>query len=390
MIEIKNKVECCGCYACFQSCPVGAIKMIPDEEGFLYPKVDTQRCINCGKCEKVCPEFIPESVLPVIKTYAAYRKNFEKRLKSSSGGIFTVLAEFVLRKNGVVFGAAFDKDWRLKHCAVHSIDELPNLQGSKYLQSAIGTAFQDVEKYLESGKIVLFSGTPCQIQGLNKYLGKDNPNLITVDLICHGVPSPEIWESYLREISKGRKLQKLQFRDKSRGIKDAPLIFKFNNGDILIEKYSENLYIKGFIRNLYLRPSCYKCRFKGADRCSDFTLGDFWGIENIKPGFSDQYGISAVMIHSEKAQKIFMSIKSEIVTVHSTVEQVAAENPCLYFSADLNPNRQKFFEIQRQIGIIKSVKKLLRPTKKEYVLEKTNQLIYYMWIMKKKILNMRR
>ena len=141
---------------------------------------------------------------------------------------------------------------------------------------------------------------------------------------------------------------------------------------------------------MYLRPSCYKCRFKGADRCSDFTLGDFWGIENIKPGFSDQYGTSAVMIHTEKAQKIFMAIKSEIVTIYSTVEQVAVENPCLYFSVDSNSKRQKFFEIRKQIGIIKSVKKLLRPTRKEYIKKKTNRLIYYMWIMKKKIFNMGR
>lgn len=387
MIEIKSKIECCGCYACFQSCPKGAIKMIPDDEGFSYPEVDKHLCINCGICEKVCPEYTPEKVLPVIKTYAAYRKNFEKRLKSSSGGLFTVLAESVIKKNGVVFGAAFDKDWRLEHCAVDSMDEIQILQGSKYLQSNIGTTFQDAEKNLKEGKVVMYSGTPCQIQGLKKYLGKNWSNLITVDLICHGVPSPEVWENYLREISKGRKLKRIQFRDKSKGIKNAPLVFEYSNGEVLKEKYGDNIYIRGFIHNLYLRPSCHKCKFKGAEKCSDFTLGDFWGIENYKPSFADQYGISAIMLRTEKAHEIFESIKNEIVLEYSTVEQVAIDNPCLYFSVKPNPKRQKFFETWRQIGTINSVKKLLRPTKKEYVLKMKNQVIYYICIMKKKIVN---
>lgn len=374
MIEIRDKYTCCGCHACFQICPVKAIKMAFDEEGFLYPEVNSKRCINCHKCEQVCPEIIQENTLPVMKTYAAYRKSFEKRLDSASGGIFAVIAEFVIKNSGVVIGAAFDDTWNLKHCAIQSSDDLINLQGSKYLQSTIGTAFQETEKYLKHGKMVLFSGTPCQIQGLKKFLKMDYPNLITVDLICHGVPSPKVWEQYITEISKGRKLEKFQPRDKSNGIEDAPLIFRFSNGDSIIEKYSENLYIKGFIKDYYLRPSCYKCKFKSSERCSDLTLGDFWGIEKIEPNFADQYGISAVMLHTDKADKIFELIKHELIIIPSTVEQVAIENPSLMFPAYENTKRKEFFKGWRNKGVIKTVKKLQRPTLKACLIKKKNKI----------------
>lgn len=390
MIEIKNKQSCCGCHACFQICPVDAIKMVPDCEGFLYPIVDNQKCVNCGMCEKVCPELIIQNTLPVIKTYATYRRNFEKRLESASGGIFAVLAEFVLQNNGVVFGAAFDDKWNLRHYAVDSIDELHNLKGSKYLQSTIGTTFKEAEKYLKCGKMVLFSGTPCQIQGLKKYLKVDNFNLITVDLICHGVPSPKVWKQYLKETSKGRKLEKFKFRDKRMGIKDAPLFFDFENGDVIFEKYSESPYIRGFINNLYLRPSCYKCSFKSSKRCSDFTIGDFWGIENFLPEFDNKYGVSAVMLRTKKAIKIFSLIKNELIIAESSVDQIVIENPCYSSSVIENPKREYFFKMWRKNGVIRAVKKLLRPTIMQYLVKKKNQIIAYLWIIKKKILGERR
>lgn len=390
MIEIRDKYTCCGCHACFQSCPVKAITMVFDEEGFLYPEVNNKKCINCNKCEQVCPEIIQKKTLPVIKTYAAYRKSFKKRLDSASGGIFAVIAEFVIKNNGVVFGAAFDDEWNLKHCAIQSLDKLINLQGSKYLQSTIGTAFQETEKYLNLGKMVLFSGTPCQIQGLRKYLKKDYPKLITVDLICHGVPSPKVWEQYIAEISKGRRLEKFQPRDKSNGIVDAPLIFLFSNGESITEKYSENLYIKGFIEDFYLRPSCYKCKFKGSERCSDLTLGDFWGIEKIEPRFADQYGISAVMLHTDKADKIFNLIKHELIITSSTVEQVAIENPSLMFSVYEKTKRKEFFKVWRKKGVIKTVKKLQHPTLKVYLIKKKNKIIACLRLVIKRTFNVGR
>lgn len=387
MIEIKKKYTCSGCHSCFQICPIDAIRMVADDEGFLYPEVDKEKCICCSKCTQVCPEIMPVNKLPVIKTYAAYRRNLKERLASASGGIFAVLAEFVLQKNGIVFGAAFNEKWELEHCAIQSLDELSKLQGSKYLQSTVGTTFSEAEEYLKSGRLVLFSGTPCQIQGLKKYLGKDYSELITVDLICHGVPSPEIWKHYLEEISKGRKLKRFQPRDKSKGINDAPLIFNYSNGDTIVEKYSENQYIKGFIQNLYLRPSCYKCSFKGADRCSDFTLGDFWGIEKTRPEFYDQYGISAVMLHTETAERIFSLIENQLVTLVSEVEQVALENPCLKTSVDESIKRKAFFEMWKQEGVIKTIKRLLHPNFKERIIKKKNQFIAYLWLLKRRLFN---
>ena len=359
--------------------------MAPDSEGFLYPEVDRQKCIHCGKCEQVCPEIVPCSTSPVLDTYAAYRNDLSKRLQSASGGIFAVLAEYVLRNNGVVFGAAFDEQWNLRHCAIQSFKDLPNLLGSKYVQSTIGTSFREAAHYLKCGKLVLFSGTPCQIQGLKKYLGYDDPKLITIDLICHGVPSPKVWKQYLSEISKGHRLAQFQPRDKRDGLKDALLIFTFDNEDVIKENYSQNQYIKGFIQNLYLRPSCYKCKFKGAERCSDFTLGDFWGIENIKPDFSDEYGVSAVMLHTQKAQKLFSLVKDKLIITPSATEQVGLENPCLCFSVNENPNREKFFQLQKKIGIIKAVKQLTCPTFKEMLTQAKNQMITRLWIIKKKI-----
>lgn len=385
MIKIKSKYVCCGCHGCYQVCPVDAITMTSDDEGFLYPEVDGQKCIHCGKCEQVCPEIVPYSIFPAIKTYAAYRSDFVKRLQSASGGIFAVLAEYVLRNNGVVFGAAFDEQWSLRHCAVHALEDLPNLLGSKYVQSTIGYTFRDAAQYLKRGKLVLFSGTPCQIQGLKKYLGNDHPKLITIDLICHGVPSPQVWKKYLTEISDGRRLIQFRPRDKRDGLKNAPLIFGFDNGDIIEEKYSKNQYIKGFIQNLYLRPSCHKCKFKGAERCSDFTLGDFWGVENVKPDFSDEYGTSAVMLHTLKAQKLFLLVKDKLIITPSATEQVGAENPCLSFSVNENSDREKFFQLQKKIGVIKAVKQLTRPTFKERLTQGKNQLITRLWVIKKKI-----
>lgn len=223
MIKIKNKAACCGCKACAAVCPKKCIKMVTDREGFWYPEVDQSACINCGKCERVCPVLNRKKRQPRKfgrKAYAAINTDPEIRFQSSSGGIFTAIAEAIIDRGGVVFGAAFDKEFAVRQVFAETKEDLAAFRGSKYVQSDMGDAYSSVLRFLQSGRIVLFSGTPCQIGALKSFLGKEYPNLITVDLICHGVPSPMVWEKYVRHrrsLDSDSQLRTVQFRDKERG-----------------------------------------------------------------------------------------------------------------------------------------------------------------------------
>lgn len=385
MIQIYEKEKCCGCSACAQKCPKHAIEMKKDQEGFLYPTVDMSRCVECGLCENICPEIKPAIVSDYTQVYACYCNDFDKRIKSASGGIFAVIAENILRVGGVVFGAAFDENWNVRHIAIEKKEQLQMLQGSKYVQSFIGETYKQAEKELQYGRKVLFSGTPCQIQGLCRYLGKNYENLILVDLICHGVPSNDIWQSYLGEISEGRKIVSFISRDKSKGIENAPLIFEFENGKLLREKYNKNIYISGFSQNLYLRPSCHVCSFKGVDRCSDMTIGDFWGLTDYKPEFGDQYGVSAVLIHTEKGKKIFDKLQEEITSIKCEAEMISPQNPCLLTSVQPHVERTRFFELMPEQGFLVTVKKLLRPSIKQRMNKAFKIPRYYIWVVKRKL-----
>lgn len=375
MIHITDKKNCCGCHACFNACPTDAIVMQEDSEGFLYPHVIQEKCINCGLCERVCPELSPQPIADVeTKVYASYRSNMDKRLHSQSGGIFALLAEYVLEIGGVVFGAAFDSTWELKHKSVDNEQDLCKLLGSKYVQSNIGSAFYKAEEFLKSGIEVLFSGTPCQIQGLNKYLKKPYDNLITVDLICHGVPSPKVWQRFLKEFSLGDSL--ISFVQKDKEKKNAS-VYTFKNRGVIVSEYDKNPFIKGFNKNLYLRPSCYQCAFKGVERCSDITLGDFWGLENYYPKFGDRYGISAIIIHTQKGKKLFEEIKSEIAYIECDAEMLTPGNPCLITSSSFNEKRTFFFQNWNNKGTIKTINSLTKLTFSQSVRKLVNQINWY-------------
>lgn len=208
MIDIIQKQDCCGCEACVQICPKGCMCMVEDTEGFLYPQVDKSVCVNCGLCEKVCPVIHQNKSRTPLKVYAAKNMDEEVRLKSSSGGIFTLLAESVIKRGGVVFGAKFDDEWMVVHDYTDNIEGVAAFRGSKYVQSIIGNAYRKVEQFLKSGRMVLFTGTPCQIAGLKKYLRKEYKKLLAVDLVCHGVPSPKVWQMYLEETNRSKVIDK--------------------------------------------------------------------------------------------------------------------------------------------------------------------------------------
>lgn len=272
MLDIKIKSDCCGCSACIQICPKQCISMNEDNEGFLYPEIEKDICINCGLCEKVCPELYPGIMRKPLKVFAIKNKDEEIRKKSSSGGIFTVLAETVIREGGVVFGAKFNENWEVVHDYTVTKDGLAAFRGSKYVQSRMGDCFSKAKSFLDQGKKVLFSGTPCQIAGLKRFLRKEYNNLLTVDFICHGVPSPKVWRMYLdetvvRQCEKKAFIEEVSFRDKRLGWKKYSVSLLFSttigngakNSVLVSEPFTENLFMRGFLYDVYLRPSCYQC-----------------------------------------------------------------------------------------------------------------------------------
>lgn len=348
MIKITDKENCCGCHNCALVCPKNCITMKEDKEGFLYPAVDEDKCIDCGICEKSCPIISPlenNKALNDITSYAAYSKNNDIRLNSSSGGMFTHLASSVINAGGVVFGAAFDKKFGVHHICVDNLDDLCKLRGSKYLQSIVGNSFKEAEDYLKKGTKVYFSATPCQISALLKYLKKDYDNLITQDFICHGVPSPKIWKYYLeyRQNKANSKVEKISFRDKNKSWKNYCVNMIFEN-DSYIENFSSDDYMKAFLSNYCLRPSCYNCSFKTMTRPSDITLADFWGIQNIMPEMDDDKGTSLLCINSDKGKMLFDEIKNDTVYKTVSLEEAVKFNPSMTCSSPLPPKRNYFMQ----------------------------------------------
>lgn len=314
MIKLIDKADCCGCNACSQICPRQCIVMQEDEQGFLYPKIYPESCINCGLCEKVCPElnaFLPTKFL---HAYSCQNVNEKQRMNSSSGGVFVLLAETVLKAGGVVFGARFDKNWDVEHCSVERYEDLDNIMRSKYVQSRINFSYIEAEKFLKQGRCVLFVGTSCQVSGLHHYLRKGYDNLFTVDFICHGVPSPSVWRKYLQELNC-TSFRFVNFRAK-RGYglswRNFGLVIEDDNNVLLSEPHSENIYFRGFCADLFLRPSCYKCFAKSGKSGSDITIGDYWGVHTGTPKLDDNKGTSLVIVNSEKGDKFFNEIKSHL------------------------------------------------------------------------------
>lgn len=357
-MKIENLNNCTGCSACKDVCAKTAILMKCNESGFLYPEIDAEKCIKCGKCEKVCPAINPldnkKSKSITIKgtsAFAAINKNESVRLDSSSGGIFFALAEQIIAEGGVVFGAKFTDDFSVIHSWTDSLDGLTEFQGSKYLQSIIGNSYKDCKNLLEHGRKVLFSGTPCQIHGLIKYLEsecnfyKSNPDyLFTVDFICHGVPSPLLWQKYIefREKKSASRTVKTAFRRKNDGWKQYSLLFTFANNSEYCQPLTKDPYMQIFLKDVALRKSCYECPCRGIERSSDITLADFWGIQNILPEMDDDKGTSFVICHSNKGDVLLSTLKN-----NCSLKEVKLEDGARYNSAitksPLKPNKREAF-----------------------------------------------
>lgn len=362
MIDIIKK-RCTGCTACFNVCPKQCISMKSDEEGFLYPIVNNSKCINCGLCEKVCPiitgKVSSESSLQLA--YAAKNKSDNIRLHSTSGGVFSIISEYIIKQHGIVVGAAFSKDFKeVHHIIIDNADDIKLLRGSKYVQSYLTDIFCYVKKYLDEDRYVLFSGTPCQIGGLISFLGKDYEKLLTVDLICHGVPSPKIWKIYLSEIEKKYKSNAVyvNFRNKDSGWSNYSINIKLANQKEYKKFMSDDLYLQGFVNNLYLRPSCHECTYKTLQRQSDMTLGDFWGINDILPGMNDEKGTSLILIHTSKGLNLFHELLQFIEYKEVNINKALIKNPSATISALQTKKRKQFWD-NYQNGLKKSINKLI-------------------------------
>ena len=344
MIQIKNKSECTGCHACYSKCSQSCIDMVEDKEGFLYPNIDSEKCIQCGLCEKVCPILHKAESLKLKKVYGAYNKNNKIRLQSSSGGIFSLISQECVSNDGICFGAIYDENFNIVHKGIKKEEDIYKMRGSKYYQSVIGSSFKIAKEKLEKNKPVIFSGTPCQIAGLKSFLGKDYENLICIDIACHGVPSSKVFKKYINESCKNNEIENINFRDKSISWDNYSIKINYKNNQDFVQLGKDNLYVQGFVNDYYLRPSCYECRFKGIDREGDITLADFWGVDKIKPDLYDKKGISLLLINSEKGLNLFNKIKKNVYYEDVNIYECIKSNISMVESPQKALRRDVFFK----------------------------------------------
>lgn len=365
MIKIEKKKDCCGCGACSQVCPKKCISLKNDKEGFRYPKIDKEKCIDCGLCEKVCPIINAQKKSEdVLKSYIAIAKDNELREKSSSGGMFNLFANHIIDKGGIVFGVVFDDDFSAHHVGIEKKDELYKFLGSKYLQSRTENTYSEAKTNLDKGRIVLYSGTSCQITGLKNFLRKDYDNLYTVDVLCHGVPSPKVWKKYIAEQEKnyGKSVKQPYFRSKDTGWKRYALKLEFSDSSSYVKTHPKDPYMQMFLGNTCIRPSCHDCKFKALERDSDITIGDAWGIENHSPELDDNRGASAVFIQTEKGKELFEAILSQIKIKEIQKDILLPPKMHSRVSVTPHPNRAKFFNALNNGADCKTLTKLSQPS----------------------------
>lgn len=344
-IVINDKKNCTGCGACWNICPKQCIKSQSDGEGFPYPCVDINRCIECNLCVKVCP--IQQRMKHEDsrkEVYAAWSRDSEIRYKSTSGGAFTELARVILNQGGKVVGAAYDKDNFVHHVVISSQEEIEKIRQSKYIQSDIESVYATVDKILKSGTKVLFCGAPCQVAGLKHFLQRNSELLYTVDFICRGMNSPKAYSYWLQELEEkfNSKVKRVWFKYKENGWKKSPLCTRvdFVNGATHVLDDEKNLFMIGYLRgNLYLRPSCSECHFKGSDRYSDITLADFWKIDQK---YDDDCGTSMVMINTNKGCDLFELAKDSMFVYKRKFEEIKNGNVCFDGSITINPKGREF------------------------------------------------
>jgi len=375
----KKKQDCCGCTACVNICPEHAITMEPDEEGFLYPQVNTDLCIKCGICKNVCPlqnEYETPDNFSEPKVYAVKHKSDSVCNASSSGGMFTALSDEILSCGGVIYGVGFDDNMVVCHQRAENESQRNKFRGSKYVQSEMRQTFLEVKEDLELGNKVLFTGTPCQVAGLKNYLnqsGVDSTNLVTCDIVCYGTPSPLMFTEYIKfcEAKCGKKIINHVFRSKIKGWHVHKEINIFSDGQEDYKSFLSQLYKKIFFTNMVLRPSCYNCKFTRLRRPSDITIGDFWGLDKVMPEFNDNKGVSLVLINTAKGKRIFNKNSKGIMYRQSN--KLDCLQPRLKEPTKPSPKRNMFWQDYRVNGFEYVVRKYfgygVKGSLKRFILE---------------------
>lgn len=342
--------KCFGCMACYNICSVNAINIIEDSEGFLRPEIQQDKCIGCKKCTSVCAaisNFERDNRTFEQQTYACWNKDKDIRKNSTSGGLFTVMANNILKENGIVFGASFDNKFNVVHSFIDNIDNIIKFRGSKYVQSNIGSTYKQAKMFLDRGKTILFTGTPCQIAGLYKFLGREYDNLYTCDLICHGVPSPKVYKSYISymEGKYKSKIKSVNFRFKKPGWMVFSMKIEFQNGKVYVKSTLDDHYIRGFLRELFLRPSCHECAYTNTDRKGDITIADFWGYKSTnEEDFDDDKGISLAIVNSKNGERLFQACKNNLIYFKRDIEEAIRGNRCLSSCFPASPKRKEFWK----------------------------------------------
>lgn len=349
MINIENKKDCCGCTACYSVCPKHCITMEEDSEGFRYPKIDAENCINCNMCSKVCPVLKEEPKDDFTKAYIVRNKDNDVLMNSSSGGAFTAFSDAAVDEHYVVFGGAFDDDFNVIHDCAETKTDAEKFRGSKYVQSQLNDTFLQIKSLLDNGRKVLFSGCPCQVAGLVSFLQKPYDNLITVDFICHAVPSPKVWKKYREYLTSKYKsdIKSVNFRSKEFGYHCSSMKIEMENGKTQKLGMNTDLLLKSFFLNVCSRPSCYDCHFKTTDRYSDITVFDCWDISRYdKNKKDDNKGYSAVLLHNQKGQKLFEKISDKVECCDADLDVLLkTDGRYALKSIDYNPKREKYFEL---------------------------------------------
>lgn len=354
MIAITDKALCCGCTACVTVCPAQCIVLRRDREGFDYPVANADRCIGCGKCEKVCPVLAPREASIPLEAIAV--RNDTCLEGSSSGGVFPSLAERIIEKGGVVYGAVLNDDMSVGHMDSEDMEGVERMRGSKYVQSDLYSVFEEVKDVLSEGRRVLFSGTPCQVAGLRNYLENGTEGLITVDCACHGVPSPGLWEKYVKALAaaEGGKMKYVRFRDKRQSWMHYDFVYDAGKGEVR-KKYMKDPYMALFVQNMTLRPSCYSCPVRNGKSGSDLTLADLWSVADSVPELNDDKGASLVLLNTEKGREIMAEtgLKTRLVDA----AQAMKNNGGFAERTERPERREEFFKGHHSAGDIVSYMK---------------------------------
>lgn len=364
MINIKDKSKCTGCSACKSICPKNAIEFKDDFAGYRYPVVNIDKCVDCSLCEKVCPIINPVSIehqfdKPKIK--AAWNLDEKIRLNSTSGGLFSALADAFINNGGYVVGAEYDKHFGINHTIISDTRDIEKLRQSKYAQSDLNGVFRKIKTLLINDEKVMFCGSPCQVAGLKKFLMKEYDNLFLVDFICRGIISQKIYKNYLKSVERhsNSKIEKIHFKNKDFGWNRFSTKISLNNGETYHKDRYTDEYMVGYLKyNLYLRPCCHDCKFKTIPRVSDISLGDFWGIGNAKKELDNNKGTSVVIINSEKGESLFDNIKNAIFSEDSTLEQVNEGNACLLNIAPKGKYSDYFYKKFTKMDFIELINKI--------------------------------